>query len=106
MTQTDIIKRRKTLKYRAHHRGIKEMDIVLGTFADTYLDEMDGPQLDEFEDLINIPDQDFFRYLTNQEEIPEEFNNDMMKTLKSFRFEPGFYTGEGSVIFASPDENK
>lgn len=104
MTETDLIKRKKVLKYRANHRGIKEMDIVLGTYADKYLDGMDKAGLDQFEELINIPDQDFFRYLTNQEDIPEEYNNDIMKTIKSFRFTPGFYTGEGDVTFSENDQ--
>ena len=104
MTESDLLKRRKVLKYRAHHRGIKEMDIVLGTYADKYLDDMDASALDQFEELINIPDQDFFRYITNQEDVPEEFNNDIMKVLKSFRFTPGFYTGQGDVTFAEPDD--
>ena len=82
MTQSDLTKRRKILKYRAHHRGIKEMDIVLGTYADKYLDELNEAQLDQFEELINIPDQDFFAYLTDQQDIPEELNNDIMKILK------------------------
>ena len=47
----DIAMRRKKLRYRAWHRGTKEMDLILGPFADAHADAMDGAQLDRLEYL-------------------------------------------------------
>jgi len=38
--------RLKRLKYRANHRGIKEMDIVIGRFANEMLDGLSNEKLD------------------------------------------------------------
>lgn len=52
----DLESRRKKLSFRAHHRGIRELDLYIGAFADAELEGMSEPQLDEFEGLLDIPD--------------------------------------------------
>lgn len=65
--------RRKRLKYQASHRGIKEVDLVLGPFADTHLAQMDEQALDEFEALLNVPDQDIFDWLCERCTPPDGY---------------------------------
>ena len=50
----EVEKRR--LRYRAWRRGTKEMDLILGGFADAHLDSMDEAMLKEFESLLALPD--------------------------------------------------
>lgn len=64
--------RRKRALFRAWHRGIKEMDMLLGTFADAHLGAMSDAEMDEFEALMEIPDQDMFRYITGLALMPPE----------------------------------
>ena len=64
MPDTIIDPRRKRLLWRASHRGIKEMDIVLGRFAELRLAEMTDAELAELETIIDIPDQDLFSWIT------------------------------------------
>jgi antitoxin CptB len=50
--------RRKRAVWRAHHRGTKEMDWLLGKYADAKLPTMDGDALEAFERLMALPDPD------------------------------------------------
>lgn len=54
--QDDMEMRRRRAAYRASHRGTKEMDIVLGRFAEERLSAMSAEQLDAFERFLALPD--------------------------------------------------
>ena len=49
----DIAIRRRRLRYRAWHRGTRELDLLLGPFADAELDSMEPAELDRFEALLD-----------------------------------------------------
>lgn len=44
--------RRRKLLFRAWHRGMREMDLILGQYADQYLPGFSDAQLDEFEEIL------------------------------------------------------
>lgn len=77
--------RRRRLLFRAWHRGMREMDLLMGAFADAYLSDMTEPELDQFEQLITYPDADLFKWLKKEEEIPEEYDLPLLHTFLSFR---------------------
>ena len=54
----DIDLRRKRLLWRATHRGIKEMDLILGGFVTRHLDSFTEEDIAELERIMDIPDQD------------------------------------------------
>ena len=62
--------RRRRLLFRSRHRGIREMDLVLGPFADAQLDAMSDAELDEFERWLDIPDQQMFAWVNGSEAVP------------------------------------
>jgi antitoxin CptB len=64
MPDTILDPRRKRLLWRARHRGIKEMDIVLGRFAEARVAAMSDAELAELESIIDIPDQDLIGWIT------------------------------------------
>src|SRR5690606_15509155 len=66
----DIAIRRKKLRYRAWHRGTREMDLVLGPYADTHTDSMDDSQLDRLEALISEEDPPLLTWVMGQETPP------------------------------------
>ena len=66
----DIAMRRKKLRYRAWHRGTKEMDLILGPFADAHADAMDGAQLDRLEALMSEEDPPLLTWVMGQAEPP------------------------------------
>jgi len=52
----DLEMRRRRAAYRASHRGTKEMDIILGRYAEARLPGMQDPELDAFERFLALPD--------------------------------------------------
>jgi antitoxin CptB len=52
----DMDMRRRRAAYRAAHRGTKEMDFILGRYAEAHLPGMTSADLDNFERLLAIPD--------------------------------------------------
>lgn len=66
----DIAMRRKKLRYRAWHRGTREMDLVLGPFADAHVERYDHAQLDRLEALMNEEDPPLLTWVMGQAEPP------------------------------------
>jgi antitoxin CptB len=56
MMQDDLETRRRRATYRASHRGTKEMDIVLGRYAEARLASMSPTELAVFERFLALPD--------------------------------------------------
>ncbi len=75
--------RLKRLRMRAWRRGMKEMDLILGRFADAHLDQMDEAALTRFDALLDEYDQDLYRWVTGNAEPPEDIRPDI-ETLRAF----------------------
>ena len=54
----DVELRRRRAVYRAHHRGTKEMDWILGRFADATVGAFSTDRLGTFERMLGLPDPD------------------------------------------------
>lgn len=78
---TDI--QRARLKMRCNHRGMKEMDIILGKFADSELDGLGSEELTALEELIEESDQDMLSWVLGREE-PPSFHKGLVERLKAF----------------------
>ena len=64
--------RLKRLKIRAWRRGIKEMDLLLGGFADREMAGLSEAELEAFEALMEEADQDLLRWVTGLAPVPPE----------------------------------
>ncbi len=64
--------RLKRLKMRSWRRGTKEMDMMLGPFADAELDGLSARELDLYEALLSENDQDLYVWMSGQEPLPAE----------------------------------
>ena len=73
--------RRKRLLYRAGHRGMKEMDLILGRFAEDRLPTMSETELDEFETIIAYPDISLYRWITGAEPVPPRCDGALLRAL-------------------------
>jgi antitoxin CptB len=62
--------RLKRMRMRSWRRGTKEMDLVLGPYADAHLEAMDPAALDEFEAILAEQDQDLMSWIVGQKEPP------------------------------------
>jgi len=84
--------RRRRLRYRAWHRGTREMDLVLGRFVDAALTGMSDDEVTELETLMVAPDPDLFAWVLGQAAVPEPLNTPIFRRLADFN-----RTGKGSV---------
>jgi antitoxin CptB len=80
--------RRKRLAFRAWHRGMKELDLLIGGFADRHLAELSPAQLDRFEALLDVPEPLMYRWLMGHERPPAAFDHDVTNLLLNFRYTP------------------
>lgn len=87
--------RRRRLAYRATHRGIKEMDLILGAFVERRIETLDTRGLDDLERLLEEPDQDLFGWISGSVPVPATHDTDIMAALKAFRFTPDDYVATG-----------
>ncbi len=83
--QEDPAVRRKRLKYRSWHRGTKELDLVIGGFAEAHLDGMSEAEIDMFEAIINENEFDIYNWLARHLEVPARHRNPVMELLLAYR---------------------
>jgi len=75
--------RRKRLLFRAQRRGFKEVDLVFGTFAAAELAKLNEAELDQFEALLNAPDQDVYAWLRGHAPVPDEFATPLFERMQA-----------------------
>lgn len=83
-TSADLDIRRKRALFRAWHRGIREMDYIIGRFADAHLTTLSDAELDTFESWLVIPDQQFFAWVNGAEAAPADIDGALFKRLRDF----------------------
>lgn len=77
--------RRKRLLFRCWHRGTREMDLLLGRFADAEIPGLTDAELAELERLIEVPDPDLYAALTGNAERRPEWTGALFERIRSFR---------------------
>ena len=79
MINKEILK--KQIIYRSNHRGTKEMDILLGNFVKTYINEFNDNELKDLEKLLSIEDEIIYDCYLNRNS-----DNSIPKTKVSLMF--------------------
>ena len=77
--------RRKRLLFRCWHRGTREMDLILGRFADAEIATLADDELDELERLIEVPDPDLYAALAGDKPLAPEYASALFDRIKAFR---------------------
>ena len=75
---------RKKLLYKASHRGTKEMDILMGSFADKFIQLFDDHELSLLDILLDQDDDHIYKIILNKTSIPENIDNRVTKLLIDF----------------------
>ncbi|MCW8916709.1 MAG: succinate dehydrogenase assembly factor 2 [Magnetovibrio sp.] len=75
---------RKRLLYHCNHMGMKENDVMFGTFAEAHISELSDAEVEELETLLRNSDLDLFKWVLGKEPVPEEFDTPLMKRLQEF----------------------
>ncbi|MCX7351387.1 MAG: succinate dehydrogenase assembly factor 2 [Alphaproteobacteria bacterium] len=82
--QPDTEIRRKRLLWRATHRGIKEMDLILGGFVALNLDVFSDTEIADLERIMDIPDQDMLSWATKQGEVPPQHASPLLMRILAY----------------------
>jgi antitoxin CptB len=81
--------RRKRLLFRCWHRGTREMDLILGRFADAEIASLSDDELSQLEHLIEVPDQDLYAAVSGSVTLPAEYATGLFDRIRSFPKESG-----------------
>ena len=79
MTETgqqvlNLDKRRRRALFRAWHRGMRELDLIFGKFADAEIATLSPEELQQFERLLEAPDTDVLKWIVGQESVPPRYD--------------------------------
>ena len=76
----------KRLHWRAHHRGTKEADLMIGGFFDAHAGSWDKHQRAMFADLLNEQDVDIMAWALGTAAPPERFAGPMLEQLRKLDY--------------------
>lgn len=76
--------KRKRLLFRARHRGIKEMDYILGRYAEANINNFSDEQLEQLQYIMSFEDRDLFSWFTGEVAIPKELDIPMFYNILNF----------------------
>ena len=80
----DVDARRRRAAYRACHRGTKEMDWILGRFAQAALSGMSADRLGLFERMLALPDPDLQDMIMHPELKPAGEFGELVAAVRVF----------------------
>jgi antitoxin CptB len=75
---------RKRLIFRSWHRGTREIDLLLGKFADAHIPAMEAEALALYDRFLNNSDPDIYNWITGQEPVPPAEDNAVARQLVNF----------------------
>jgi antitoxin CptB len=89
----DLDFRRRRAVWRAAHRGMRELDLVLGSYARAHVAGMDGDAISHFEAILAAADADLFDWVMGMAPVPAEYQGPVLDALRRSRFTPESYHG-------------
>ena len=76
---------RRRLLFQSRHRGTKELDLILGPFAERNLANFGSVELRQYAELLAEPDPDIYAWLVGSVSPPARLDNPVMRLLLAFR---------------------
>jgi antitoxin CptB len=76
--------RQRRILFRSWHRGMREMDLVLGRFADAEIASLGSSELDDYELLLEAQDRDVLSWLTFEAETPSLYDTSVLRKIRAF----------------------
>ena len=78
----------KRLRWRAHHRGTKEADILIGSFFDAHADRWREAERKLFATMLDEQDVDILAWATGTVEAPERYRGTVLQQLQKLDYIP------------------
>lgn len=82
--EDNISIKRKQLLFRSWHRGTREIDLLLGKFADSHVPGFGAEELALYDRFLNNSDPDIYNWLTGQEPVPPAEDTAVVQLLLAF----------------------
>lgn len=77
--------RRECLLFRSHHRGLNEMDRIMGGFAEAHVPGFTLEQLDQYEAILDLADLDVLNWVIGAEAVPAKLDTEVMRALVAYK---------------------
>ena len=84
-SSADLDIRRRKVLYRSWHRGMREVDLILGSFADAEIGTMSEDELGSYEALMAEPDADILKWVTGEVAVPARHDTPVFARILSYR---------------------
>jgi len=85
MAQTaELEVRRRKLRFRSWHRGTREMDLIMGRFADAWLERLGDAELNDYERLVEVADPDLYDWIIGGHPVPQDYDTPILRRLRAF----------------------
>lgn len=81
MNLEQVENKRKRLIFRSWHRGTREMDLIMGSFADNYVKSFSEEELSLYDEILTHNDPDLYNWISGQEAVPANFLNPVLERL-------------------------
>ncbi len=85
ISSSDLDTRRRKALYRSWHRGMREVDLILGSFADGEIARLGDAELELFEALMDEPDGDILKWVTGEKPVPAEHDTSVFSKILAYR---------------------
>ena len=90
-SSADLDYRRRKVLYRSWHRGMREVDLILGSFADNEIARLSDEELGVYEDLMAEADADILKWVTGEQAVPARHDTPVFaRILCDLAHEQGF----------------
>jgi len=76
--------RRRRLLFRAWHRGMREVDLITGGFADAHIGTLTEAEVGEFERLMDVPEPELYAWVTGTEATPASHDTALFRKMRAF----------------------
>lgn len=87
MSENETIEnKRKRLIFRSDHRGTKEMDLLLGSFAKKHVPSMSEEELEQFDEILKENDPNLYNWITGKEPEPENVQSPLFDKIKNHKY--------------------
>lgn len=87
-SSADLDYRRRKALYRSWHRGMREVDLIMGSFADGEIAGLSDEELATYEAFMAEADGDILKWVTGEEQVPARHDNPVFAKILAYREAP------------------
>jgi antitoxin CptB len=86
MTLEELENWRKRLIFRSWHRGTREMDLIMGSFADIHIHDFTEIDLQAYEAILELGDPDLYNWISGVERPPANLVTPLLEKLIAHQY--------------------